>query len=125
MKLSEAMKLGAMLRPQVKHIRHGLDGTCALGAIEDAINDMAAILSTPYSYELPEGYTTAEDEFPFLSEEAIHPVLGYKGEVNGIIADLNNHHGWTRERIADWVATIEPAEEVDTKVVQEEAVCLI
>lgn len=30
-----------------------------------------------------------------------------KGDVGSIIAHLNDHHGWSREAIAEWVATIE------------------
>ena len=35
-----------------------------------------------------------------------HPVHGKDMGLMETIIDLNDHHGWTREKIADWVETL-------------------
>jgi len=41
------------------------------------------------------------------------PACGVVGErgISQIVGHLNDQHRWTREAIADWVATVEPADE--------------
>lgn len=101
MKLSEAIRLGAMLKP---HSSAGpsYDGTksCALQAAGDALR-----LRPPYDYRTP--YCELEDLYPFLSKRVRHPVLGGVGAVESIIFNLNDSLKWTREQIADWVEGIE------------------
>lgn len=36
-----------------------------------------------------------------------HPVDGRKAALRGVIMDLNDRHGWTREQIADWLETLD------------------
>jgi len=99
MKLSEAIRLGAMLRPQAfsASTRHG---TCAVYAALDAIGQF-----NNRRYEF----------FPILNlEKQQCPECGSThygySTLAGTIFHLNDEHHWTRERIADWVATIEPAD---------------
>lgn len=103
MKLSEAIRLGSMLHPQnfgsgrrYRNMRgqfstpaHGMvDATCALMAADEA------------------GYWNI-----FANEhcETVCPVCAYANALPQMIAHLNDEHRWTREAIADWVETVEPA----------------
>jgi len=111
MKLSEAIRLGAMIRPKADGWFF-LDGaSCAQGAALEACG-------TPYDDDF-----TAQLNFHFTVQllwpwagqrEACCPVCDRQQSVKGIIAHLNNRsgHSWTREAIADWVATVEPADPV-------------
>ena len=108
MKLSEAIKLGAMLKPQ------GFEGTghpngtttCALGAALNAISSNGCVYGI----------------WPWVNKIKLCPVCE-KEPPYAVIPHLNNIHRWTRERIADWVATIEPVEvEPQVEVKQEEGV---
>jgi hypothetical protein len=110
MRLSEAMRLGSMLRPQGfgRVLTH--DGkSCALGAAYDAIGELR-----------PSGLMFKEialirDAWPVLHQEAIQCPACAKtprmddGTFSGNITHLNDDHRWTREQIADWVETLESA----------------
>ena len=97
MKLSEAIRLGAMLHPQCFGGYYTTDGegrvhaTCALEAAARA------------------GY---RDDRTVLLRPAHCPAcgLGWTEALRAVVAHLNDHHMWTREAIADWVATYETAE---------------
>jgi len=102
MKLSEAIRLGAMLNPQgFGHNRiYGPDGTkftCALGAAEEAGYNFAGILTGPLVFHPPIKCPACACYF--------------YSEVPVMIVHLNDLHRWTREGIADWVATVEPADD--------------
>lgn len=98
MKLSEAMRLGAMLHPQHFYAAWMLDdrqeilATCALGAANVA------------GYE-DDGFALWAATCPVCAN------LAPWHNVSSIIAHLNDDHRWTRETIADWVETIEPADD--------------
>ena len=107
MKLSEAIRLGAMLRPQAFGDYTDGVGTCAIGAACEAygvpLNADTELL--PWS-ELLEATDVATCPVcgvsgPFESDEAFY----------GLIPHLNDDHRWAREAIADWVETIERAQE--------------
>ena len=109
MKLSEAIRLGAMMQPK----RNGVcailymdnKGTCALGAAAQAMG-----LHIP---TFAEGYNPIWAMWPWLQTMSTHPVTGERVEATTNIWMLNDTDDWTRERIADWVATIEPKESHD------------
>lgn len=98
MKLSEAIRLGAMMKPQ------GFAGTgsrkcqetCAYGAALDAISSDESV-STHWPW--------LKTLYP---DPVWCPVCHLSCDVH-IIPHLNNKHRWTRERIADWVETLERA----------------
>ena len=113
--LSDAIRLGAMLLPQSAHYldeqwdgtTHGLPtGCCALGgaALATGFNRARDLDVLKFVYD--RWGTT-------LSLRVPHPVSGCHGDtVHYIINTLNSlycYH-WTRERIAEWVATIEKQE---------------
>ena len=108
MRLSEAIRLGAMLKRQAFGAIEDEDGnTCALGAAYDAIGELHRGQGYDWSW--------ACRRFPVLK------VLdGSRGRpkcflcgtfVESIIPHLNDFHRWTRERIADWIQTLESADE--------------
>jgi hypothetical protein len=116
MRLSEAIRLGSTLNRQGFgdfRTYGGVNGvrTCALGAA------LAAVGVT----ELP---TIIADEgvyyalfwrWPYVQVRRVTTcpsgVCGHAAiPLNELIAHLNDMHRWTRERIADWVATMEPTE---------------
>lgn len=120
MKLSEAIRLGAMLRPQTSgalfyRLRDGSGiGSCALGAAAEALGAEAAI-----------GITSERNADAFLDRQfrafmrtkltcpCADPNLcwaaGHQQELGVVIVTLNDMHKWSRERIADWVETVEKA----------------
>jgi hypothetical protein len=105
MKLSEAILLGSMIRPQCGALF--MDGkSCAMGAALEA-------------YGIPYNEDTSCDSpvlaaLPRFSQSIAHltdcPVCkGSVWEDSGykIVEHLNDYHRWTRECIAAWVATVE------------------
>jgi hypothetical protein len=115
MKLSEAMRLGATLAPQIKGIRHTIEGgACALGQSELAVGqkykfDRYGKVDTTC---ISDGsYRCAEVYWTILDTATRHPIHGRELKVAYIIADLNNDYGWTTNQIADWVETQENAME--------------
>ena len=102
-KLSEAIRLGSMLKPQGfgdKSANPEQEATCALGASLSAIGASVRDVTK---------YDFLRQRWPFLCERKQCPACGFNRAALWIISDhLNDRHKWTRERIADWVATIEP-----------------
>lgn len=116
MQLSEAIRLGAMLGPQ----GYGNLGACALRAASDAVG-VAARCDGGLAY------TVLRARWPILNKNARcpHPrcLSISANEVIRVIYHLNDDHHWTRERIADWVATVEPARhEADASATSADAV---
>lgn len=102
MKLSEAIRLGAMLKPQGTNglLKNG--HSCALGAALDALG-----LLDKYGIG---GYLPREvaNRWPVLEMVTMNPVTdGVHLSVGDTIVDLNDDYNWTREHIADWVETQE------------------
>jgi hypothetical protein len=97
MKLSEAIRLGAMDTPQAFYeTRDHKGGTCAMGAALHAIG----VVGRPYSATI--------EFFPLALKAADHPLRRDDDWiVISIIRDLNDEYKWSRQRIADWVETIE------------------
>lgn len=105
MKLSEAIREGAKLHPQIFGSYRKFDrdmcevvGTCALGAVLVATGVDVDDLKAAY---------------PVLNTSGPRcPQCRTKGDgwtVHGLVTHLNDLHEWTRERIADWVDTLEPS----------------
>jgi hypothetical protein len=112
MRLSEAMRLGAMIRGQAFGVlfnplplRAGEAlppeaTSCAMGAAVEAIGERC-VQDAP------------RDWCPLLNIVIRCPECGQRGHasLNGsvieMIVALNNEHRWTREKIAAWVESIE------------------
>ncbi len=102
MKLSEAIRLGAMMNPQCFNARRGDDGrsSCALGSALDAIGKPEA------------HYMDVINFWPESQFDVIDPIESKPMMLLSVIRSLNDvPNCWTRERIADWVETVETAQE--------------
>jgi hypothetical protein len=121
MKLSEAIRLGSMLVPQCfrttfkrclvidnNQVRINITAACALGA---------AVLVVENNYSNVSWVTTSM-RWPWIGKvmcrcpeiSCTEDERNYPIPTDAMIAHLNDDHRWTRERIAEWVATIEPTE---------------
>lgn len=121
MKLSEAIRLGAMHGPQIfgsEFSQDGSQGTCALGAAIIAIGAKGVPCKFPdpnnNARQQREGVPMLVVTLPWhiLSVEQHCPDCFWKiaRPIHRLIAHLNDHHRWTRQEIADWVETIEQEE---------------
>src|SRR5262245_42676934 len=100
MRLSEAIRLGAMMRPQAFRTLLTDNGACALGAA------LLAVGARP-----EEAVRSALNRWPWASTvSADCPRCGRSRTVFQVITHLNDCHGWTREQIATWVTGIEPVD---------------
>jgi len=102
LRLSEAMRLGALLKPQGFGKLYDLrsKGTCAFGAAFDAIGRLhEAVLQC--------GNLDTEWQ-PLIDTIVVCPHCDrVRGPLESMVVHLNDGHQWTRERIANWVETIE------------------
>jgi hypothetical protein len=116
LKLSDAIKLGAMMKPQGFGRIYDGENTCAFGAAYDAIGILERLC----------------DEF----KRGVHPLLSEEGQIRkyyeftgwrvsrvlcpqcGVsqpffaITHLNDDHRWSREAIAGWVESLEKQSEI-------------
>jgi hypothetical protein len=108
MTLSEAIRLGSMMKPQTFGIFYDGIGTCANGAARDACGAL-------------ESFASLETYFPIAASIAKQcPICGERSDscadnLGGLIAHINDDHRWTRERIADWVETVEASAATTTE----------
>ena len=102
LRLSEAIRLGAMMKPQATGGILGRNGgTCALGAAMDAVGEPL----TGYWGVVADRWSVARQYVTYPGAEPAykaHPLL-----VLSCCWILNDAEKWTREDIADWVETIE------------------
>ncbi len=101
--LSQAIRLGSTFHPQafsqLVNKSNGQMRTCALGAALEAIGklderDPDQQLRNRFGNDVTELV-----ECPLCE--------GYRYNLLGLVAHLNDEHRWTRERIADWLETYE------------------
>lgn len=112
MKLSEAIRLGAMQFPQGGGGWMDGETRCALAAASEAsgikgIGVMDAYMRVRQSIN----YNAMEHRYPILTIRVEMPVFGIEVPLSGAIWRLNDYQSWTREQIADWVETIEAQHE--------------
>ncbi len=116
MKLSEAIRLGAMLKPQGFGMVSDGTVTCAFGgAIEAAGCPVQKVDSIPTGYETSRECSPGAKAIAIVPEEWIDVLSAerhchlcqFEGIVHRLIAHLNDHHRMTREEIADRVEAIE------------------
>jgi hypothetical protein len=98
MRLSQAIRLGAMLHPQAFGTTNWKNQrTCALGAA-----GMAAGVGCKLN--------DIREAFPILDQQ-VNLIPGFRiatpTPLSNAIASLNDQPRWTREQIADWVETLE------------------
>lgn len=118
MKFSEAIRLGAMIRPQAFFTLFDLEtqSSCALGAAAEAIGVLDLTAQNRF---IENAKTLVPREWKWAKQTVECPECGTDwvsecflgSDVQGVLVHLNNDHRWTRERIADWVALLEEAHE--------------
>lgn len=107
MRLSEAIRLGAAMKPQAFGSLHYNGGTCAMGAVCDALGIDYNCMKLP------------GEMVDFIESMQKCPACGKVQVVYSVITHLNDMHRWTRERIADFVelhegvAALAPAPECE------------
>lgn len=47
------------------------------------------------------------DYLPGIKEKVTHPETGGRDTLERVIISLNDQHGWSRERVADWLETLD------------------
>jgi hypothetical protein len=106
--LSEAIRLGAMLRPQGfgRYIDRSekVFRSCAFAAAVEAVVNKARFTESVIE-------TTITNNWSWVYGKCLAcPVRGCDADSRPscMITHLNDTHRWTRERIADWVETVEP-----------------
>jgi hypothetical protein len=110
MKLSDAIRLGAMLKPQgfgCWTAAANAPASCALGAAYDALGMFGEGVRL---------WEVLAKRYPVLRAMNLMacPACGAT-EIGSMVPHVNDSHGWTREQIADWVATIEAQQEQPTE----------
>lgn len=104
LRLSEAIRLGAMLGPQCFGAYVDYDGVtltyCAMGGALKAIGIACAdLIKNPVT--IPAAWMQRAD---CDSPCSCHTRLT---SLSAIVVHLNDEHSWTREAIAGWVETVE------------------
>ena len=100
--------MGSMACPKVMGSTKRGDGRCAIGA---------AFLAIGRGEE--EDYSRIGEAWPMAYGDVVNPITGESHVLFGVIRELNDNHEWTRERIADWVETIEAQAEAPQPAVVE------
>jgi hypothetical protein len=99
MKLSEAISLAAMLTPQaITHFIDDTGGRCAWASAFDAVGH-------------PSRPMYMDEEWKWTRRIVNCPLCKVMESVAATIVHLNAGHRWTRQRIAEWISTIEPTEQ--------------
>ncbi len=124
-RFSEAIRLGAMMGPQLFGQELSMEDPTASCAFGGAILAAGVEIKPPtveYGAGLAgrsakaSGSVTLPDEWkPFCLSVQSCPAehsWNWKDQGIHIVAHLNDYHHWSREQIADWVATVEPQEEL-------------
>lgn len=134
MKASEALRLGSMRIPATGHGELsifqrnpvGSEGAgeicaaCALGTMIYAVGMYDSVSPTCITFgHALMGHGAWVERFPILGVVATHPARHTPGHVAGIISGLFEYHGWSRERIADWLETVEAQHEAQQARTQE------
>ena len=109
MRISEAMRRGAAMRPQCNFILFDGVGSCAIGAAMEGAgieqNVMVNELCTAYPEWNP--ILNALVPYPLGREDISDPCCLQVAQAKIIVMYLNDEHKWTREDIADWLEGVE------------------
>ena len=116
MPLSEAIRLGALLKPQALDSEGWPMKSCALQAALEAVGQPVLHVALGCT-----NYGLLETLWPLLVRPAMNPMDGDGNwPLLNVIYRLNDQWEWTRERIAEWVATIEKQEQANECLPAEE-----
>ena len=125
MRFAEAMRLGAALRPQAFGVLFDSVGSCAMGAVMEAVGAMtpSRLLSMDPFRASMDGHASLQQKYPWIYTTTVkHPITGIDFPFGHTVVDLNNYYRWNREQIADWVDTVDPTMHSESEItLQEEA----
>lgn len=117
MELSEVIRLGALLSPQVRNVLYTIDpngeisGTCVVGAAMHAVGVLATgVRLKANNYILPFHIMGMITYCPVDGCQLSDGAYRYRSQIATIMVHLNDAHRWPREMIADWVEQIELAQ---------------
>lgn len=118
MKLSEAIRLGALLKPQGFGSRSGhsaAEHTCAMGAACEAAGLETYLtydaMLTAWPFLKAQRMCPCPDGQPYDSAVSCRQLFSGTHTTIDLLWHLNDGHKWTREAIADWVESVERAHE--------------
>lgn len=106
MKLSESIRLGALIRPQAFGHTFVEGKSCALAAALEASGvkpeDLVATFAVSpwHLWDISSNKSVGQVSCPLCGE-------AFQVGVVSMVVHLNDDHKWTREKIADWVEGIE------------------
>lgn len=102
MRLSEGIRLGAMMKPQANTHDEYPTKSCVIQAALDSIGEDGDLT-------VQEGYETFKKLFPIALMRVQRPdlTMQFTDEICSCMFVLNDCERWSRERIADWVESIE------------------
>jgi hypothetical protein len=120
MKLSEAIRLGALLRHQAFGSYFSNEGSCALGAAAEAIGCTVRLKEHAVALTLRSSFPLYDSPVAIICPDCQN---SYESCVSEIVAHFNDEHYWTRERIADWVETREQLETQETNAFRVAELC--
>lgn len=92
--------------PKLKsnHIHVDPDGAIAFKKLDEAFNGLMKAPNTSFD----DGPDMADiDALPGIMQQVKHPETGAMSRIKDIIINLNDQHGWSRERVADWLESLD------------------
>lgn len=109
MRLSEAIRLGSMIRPQGFERLYVDGGSCAAGAALEAVGRWKDGMFALGLWGAIGQEINAFPGLPPLHRQECPTCQGgvMMGDWYSALIHLNDHHRWTREQIADWVEKVE------------------
>jgi hypothetical protein len=107
-RFADAIRLGAMMRPQAHGAIFEGGKSCAMGAALEAAGVRFPINSCDYDQHLWRLYETLQ--WPLGRQTRCPACLRATSVTLGwLVTHLNDDHLWTREEIAAFVDTVDPA----------------
>ena len=118
MKLSEAIRLNGMTKPQGVGgaSLSSLSAPCAIGG---ALQSIGQQLTGGFVLD---NYARFSRAWPWTDRDGYCPACGSPNQMFGVVYHLNDIHRWSREQIAAWVETVEPQEECAESQLKTESV---
>lgn len=101
MKLSEAIRAGAKMRPQTRGVTFSRGKSCAIGAALEGSGLSAYRADVDNDYYL---LSLARTSWPWATRVVAAPIKGMRDSgVLNVVWRLNDNRMWSREAIAEWV----------------------
>jgi hypothetical protein len=118
MKLSDAIRMNGMMRPQGfgGDSISSFEDPCAIGGALQSIGEQVK--------DNFECYARFKRAWPIVRTHSFCPACRDERTIEHCIWHINDALCWTRAKIADWVATVEPQDPEPTPTVCDKTLCL-